>query len=118
MDLFGRLSLAVVGIGAVEPSELLARSGNVFSRQEMAMLYEAGAVGEISFRFYDKDGKPVETPLNERVIGISLEDLRRASRVMALAGGESKTQAIAGALRLGVIDVLVTDKFTAARLTA
>ncbi|MEK1930244.1 MAG: sugar-binding transcriptional regulator [Pararhizobium sp.] len=118
MDLFGRLSLAIVGIGAVEPSELLARSGNVFSRQEMAMLNEAGAVGEISFRFYDKDGKPVETPLNERVIGISLGDLKRADRVMALAGGESKTQAIAGALKLGVIDVFVTDKFTAARLTA
>lgn len=118
MDLFGRLSLAIIGIGAVEPSELLARSGNVFSRQEMAMLHDAGAVGEISFRFYDKEGKPVETPLNERVIGISLEDLKKADRVMALAGGESKTQAIAGALRLGVIDVLVTDKFTAARLTA
>ena len=118
MDLFGRLSLAIVGIGAVEPSELLARSGNTFSRQEMAMLHEAGAVGEISYRFYDKDGKPVETPLNDRVIGISLEDLRKTNRVMALAGGESKTQAIAGALKLGVVDVLVTDKFTAARLTA
>ncbi|MGF0540063.1 sugar-binding transcriptional regulator [Agrobacterium sp. ES01] len=117
MDLFGRLTLAVIGIGAVEPSELLARSGNVFSRQEMAMLHDAGAVGEISFRFYDRDGKPVETPLNERVIGISLEDLSKADRVMALAGGESKTEAIAGALRMGVIDVLVTDKFTAARLT-
>jgi DNA-binding transcriptional regulator LsrR (DeoR family) len=118
MDLFGRLSLAIVGIGAVEPSELLARSGNVFSKQELAMLNEAGAVGEISFRFYDKDGKPVETPLNERVIGISMADLRKASRVMALAGGASKTAAIDGALKLGVIDVLVTDKFTAARLTA
>ena len=104
MDLFGRLSLAIVGIGAVEPSELLARSGNTFSKQEMAMLHEAGAVGEISYRFYDEAGKPVETPLNDRV--------------MALAGGESKTQAIAGALKLGVVDVLVTDKFTAARLTA
>ncbi len=118
MDLFSRLSLAIVGVGAVEPSEMLARSGNIFSPQEMAMLHEAGAVGEISYRFFDKDGKPVETPLNERVIGISLEDLRRAERVIALAGGESKTQAIAGALKLGVIDVLVTDKFTAARLTA
>jgi DNA-binding transcriptional regulator LsrR (DeoR family) len=118
MDLFGRLTLAIIGIGAVEPSELLARSGNVFSRQEMAMLHDAGAVGEISFRFYDRDGKPVETPLNDRVIGISLEDLRKADRVMALAGGESKTEAIAGALRMGIIDVLVTDKFTAARLTA
>jgi DNA-binding transcriptional regulator LsrR (DeoR family) len=118
MDLFGRLSLAIVGIGAVEPSELLARSGNVFSRQELALLYEAGAVGEISFRFFDKDGQLVNTPLNERVIGISLDDLKRADRVMALAGGHSKTAAIAGALKLGVIDILVTDKFTAARLTA
>lgn len=118
IDLFGRLTLAIVGIGAVEPSELLARSGNVFSKQELAMLNEAGAVGEISFRFYDKNGKPVETPLNERVIGISLEELRKADRVMALAGGASKTAAIAGALELGIIDVLVTDKFTAARLTA
>jgi DNA-binding transcriptional regulator LsrR (DeoR family) len=118
MDLFGRLSLAIIGIGAIEPSELLARSGNGFSKQELAMLNEAGAVGEISFRFYDKDGRPVETPLNDRVIGISIEELRKADRVMALAGGESKTAAIAGALRLGVIDVLVTDKFTAARLTA
>ena len=82
------------------------------------MLNEAGAVGEISFRFYDKDGRPVETPLNERVLGISMEDLKKADRVMALAGGESKTQAIAGALKLGMIDVLVTDKFTAARLTS
>ncbi|MCB1332815.1 MAG: sugar-binding transcriptional regulator [Roseivivax sp.] len=116
MDLFGRLSLAIIGIGAVQPSELLARSGNVFSKQEMAQLHEAGAVGEISFRFFDKDGQLVDTPLNERVIGISIEDLKKAGRVMALAGGESKTAAIAGALKLGVIDVLVTDRFTAARL--
>jgi DNA-binding transcriptional regulator LsrR (DeoR family) len=117
MDIFGRLTLAIIGIGAVEPSELLARSGNVFSKQEMAMLHEAGAVGEISFRFYDSDGKPVQTPLNDRVIGITLEDLRKARRVMALAGGQAKTEAIRGALKLGMIDILVTDRFTAARLT-
>jgi len=118
LNLFGRLTLAIVGIGAVEPSELLARSGNVFSKQELAMLNEAGAVGEISFRFFDRNGKPVETPLNDRVIGITLDELRQADRVIALAGGESKTEAIAGALRTGIIDVLVTDRFTAARLTA
>ncbi len=118
MDLFERLSLAIIGIGAVEPSELLARSGNVFSKQEMTLLHEAGAVGEISFRFYAKDGKPLDTPLNERVIGVTIDHLKKANRVMALAGGASKTEAIAGALNLGVIDILVTDKFTAARLTA
>lgn len=117
LDLFGRLSLAIVGIGAVEPSELLARSGNVFSRQELSLLNDAGAVGEISFRFFDKDGHLVDTPLNDRVLGVSLDELKKADRVIALAGGEAKTAAISGALRLGLIDVLVTDKFTAARLT-
>lgn len=117
-DLFQRISLAVIGIGAVVPSELLARSGNIFSSQELAALNEEGVVGEVSLRFYDKTGKPVKTPLDERVIGISLDELTKADRVMALAGGAAKTEAIAGALKLGVIDVLVTDKFTAARLTA
>ena len=116
MDLFGSISLAIVGIGAVEPSELLARSGNIFSSRELADLAEAGAVGDISLRFFDKGGKPVKTPLDERVIGLPLESLARVDRVIALAGGAKKTAAIAGALRVGVVDMLVTDKFTAERL--
>jgi len=116
LDLFGSITLAIVGIGAVEPSELLARSGNIFSSRELADLAEAGAVGDISLRFFDKNGKPVKTPLDERVIGLPLEDLARVDRVIALAGGAKKTDAIAGALRVGVIDTLVTDKFTAQRL--
>lgn len=118
MDLFSRISLAIIGIGAVEPSELLARSGNIFSPQELARLQEDGVAGEISLRFFDAEGRLVKTPLDDRVIGLSLEELGKADRVMALAGGQSKTAAIAGALKLGVIDVLVTDKFTAERLTA
>lgn len=116
VDLFGSISLAIVGIGAVEPSELLARSGNIFSSRELADLADAGAVGDISLRFFDQKGRTVKTPLDERVIGISLEELAKVERVVALAGGEKKTAAIAGALRIGVIDTLVTDKFTAQRL--
>lgn len=116
IDLFGSITLAIVGIGAVEPSELLARSGNIFSSRELSDLAEAGAVGDISLRFFDKNGKPVKTPLDDRVIGLPLEDLERVDRVIALAGGSKKTDAIAGALRVGVIDMLVTDKFTAQRL--
>ncbi|NNU65844.1 sugar-binding transcriptional regulator [Rhizobium sp. WYCCWR 11152] len=116
MDLFGSITLAIVGIGAVEPSELLARSGNIFSSRELSDLAEAGAVGDISLRFFDKNGKAVKTPLDDRVIGLPLEDLERVDRVIALAGGSKKTDAIAGALRVGVIHMLVTDKFTAQRL--
>lgn len=117
MDLFGKITLAIVGIGSIEPSSLLARSGNVFSSREHADIEEAGGVGDISLRFFDADGGIVKTPLDDRVIGMTLEELSTVDRVMALAGGQSKTEAIRGALRSGVVDLLVTDKFTAGRLT-
>jgi len=116
IELFDRISLAVVGIGAIEPSRMLANSGNVFAAGELAELAEAGAVGDISLRFYDRNGRPVKTALHERVIGIDLDELASVDRVIALAGGKAKTNAIAGALRTGAINVLITDRFTAARL--
>ncbi|MCL7407460.1 hypothetical protein MWN62_00205 [Marivivens donghaensis] len=82
----------------------------------MADVTEAGGVGDTSLRFFDSDGKTVKTPLDDRVIGMTLDELAKVDRVMALAGGESKTDAIRGALRTGVIDLLITDRFTAERL--
>jgi DNA-binding transcriptional regulator LsrR (DeoR family) len=116
MELFSKVTLAVVGIGAMEPSGMLSRSGNVFTSREIAGVTNAGGVGDIGLRFFDAEGRPVTTPMDERVIGMSLSELGKTSRVMALAGGPSKTFAIRGALRTGVIDLLVTDKFTAERL--
>ena len=118
MELFGKITLAIVGIGAVEPSGMLARSGNVFSKRELADVTEAGAVGDMSLRFFDAEGRIVKTPLDERVIGITLEELSKVDRVIALAGGQCKTGAIHGALKTGVIDLLITDKFTAQRLVS
>lgn len=116
MEMFGTITLAIVGIGAMQPSSMLARSGNIFSSRELAAIREAGGVGDISLRFFDAEGRIVKTPLDERVIGMSMEELHGVERVLALAGGKSKTEAIRGALRNGVIDILITDKFTAARL--
>jgi len=114
--LFKSITVALVGIGAVEPSRLLASSGNVFSNQELESLSAHGAVGDICLRFFDAEGTPVVTPLNDRVIAIELEDLKRANRVVAIAGGRRKTAAIRGALQGHWINVLITDKATAERL--
>ncbi len=116
VDLFGKITLAFMGIGSIEPSRMLARSGNVFSSKELADVRDAGAVGDMSLRFFDIAGRPVKTPLDERVIGLTLEEIARIDRVIGLAGGQSKTNAIFGALKTGVLDVLITEKFTARRL--
>lgn len=114
--LFRRVTLALVGIGAIEPSKVLAASGNIFSPQELDMLRARGAVGDICLRFFDEAGRPVATPLDERVISIDLPRLRRVDRVVGIAGGLRKTVAVRGALRGGLVNVLITDCATAERL--
>jgi DNA-binding transcriptional regulator LsrR (DeoR family) len=114
--MFDEVTLALVGIGTVEPSGLLASSGNVFSPEELDMLYKAGAVGDICLRFFDNEGVPVKTPLDDRVIGMTLEQLRNVKRAVAVAGGKRKLSAIRAALTGGLVNVLITDRFTAQHL--
>ena len=72
INLFDKISLAIVGIGSIEPSRMLTRSGNIFSSRELLEVKEAGGVGEISLRFFNSDGVIVKTSLDERVIGLTL----------------------------------------------
>ena len=117
MELFEQVTIALVGIGTVEPSGLLASSGNIYSPEELDMLRQAGAVGDICLRFFDQTGKPVDNPLNDRVIGMNLEQLRHVKRAVGIAGGKRKLAAIRGALQGRWINVLITDRSTAEHLT-
>lgn len=114
--LWDQLDVAYVGIGGQEPSGLLASSGNVFSPEELGTVREAGGVGDIGLRFLQADGRAVETPLDRRVIGIGLEQLKRVPRSVAVAGGPGKTEAIGAAIRGYWINCLITDTYTAERL--
>ena len=113
IDCFAEVTLALVGIGSVTPSRMLANSGNAFSREELEELAAQGAVGDMGLRFFDAAGAPVVTRLDERVIGITLAEVKAAKRVVAVAGGARKTPAIAAALAGGYVDVLITDHRTA-----
>jgi DNA-binding transcriptional regulator LsrR (DeoR family) len=118
LDLFPKVTLALVGIGATEPSRALASSGNVFSPAEIKLLAGEGAVGDICLRFFDTGGREVVTELNDRVISMELEQLRAVNRVVGVAGGRRKTSAIRGALAGKLVNVLITDLASAERLLA
>lgn len=116
MSAWGALSVALVGIGSVDPSPMLRESGNAWEAADSRELARGGAVGDICLRFFDADGQPVACALNDRVMGIDLETFRGVPRRIAVAGGPSKVDAIAGALRGGWVNVLVTDIATARSL--
>ena len=114
MELFGRISVAVLGIGSIEPSPRLASSGNTFSIEELQSLKEKGAVGNICLRFYNASGEEITDAVDgSRVFGLKLERLKSIPMVVGVACGRRECQAILGALRGRWINVLVTDQFTA-----
>lgn len=115
-DQFRRLTIAFAGIGALQPSLTLANSGNTFTDEELRDLARRGAVGDIGLRFFDREGKPVRGPLDERVIGITLEELKSTPRAIGVAGGDHKVEAIRACLAGKLVNVLVTDRFTAEKL--
>ena len=116
VKLFNQITIALVGIGAVEPSPLLKKSGNIFSPLDMKLLYKHHAAGDILLRFFDDKGRLLKTGLENRVISMELEQLSQVRKAIGVAGGSRKFQGILGALRGRWINILITDRCTALQL--
>lgn len=112
------LDVALLGIGALQPSPLLADSGNSLNPDDLAGLSEQGAVGDVCLHFFDTNGVHVPSSFEDRTIGISAGKLRAIPRKIGFAGGPRKLEAIRAAAIGGWVDVLVTDSATAAALLA
>lgn len=107
---------AMIGIGKVASDATVVRAG-FMSAMQMEALRARGAVGDVMGRFFDIEGRPVQSELNERIMALTLDDLQRIERVIAVAGGSEKVEAILGALRSPYIDVLIVDERTANAVT-
>jgi deoxyribonucleoside regulator len=114
--LWQHLSVAVVGIGNVDlGTEMQMLFVNYLDAETQKRLSDAQAVGDICVRFFDIKGKPCADAMHG-IVGISLEHLRKTRRVIGLACGITKAEAILGALRGKHVNVLVTDEPAARRV--
>ncbi|MCL5045996.1 MAG: sugar-binding transcriptional regulator [Actinobacteria bacterium] len=102
----------LAGLGDLGPQSTFYQIGYV-DEATVVHLKEQGAVGDILGRHYDIDGKPAGGRLQNRTVGITLEELRNIPHVIAVAGGGAKVLPILGALRGRLINALITDEFTA-----
>ncbi|NBE94458.1 sugar-binding transcriptional regulator [Nonomuraea sp. KC401] len=116
VDAWSRLTTVLVGIGSLDPSPLLRDSGNAIDEEELETLRGLGAVGDVCLRFFDAEGRLVDSPLERRILGIPAADLLRVPRRIAIAGGRRKTAAIRAALRGGWVNTLITDVGVAEQL--
>lgn len=110
-----RAQIALVGIGDAMDGSAVVRMG-CFSAEDMVRLRRAGAVGDILGYFFDDEGRPVGPGMSDRVISLNGDALRAIPCVIGIAAEADKTTALLGALRTGILDILVTSVGNARRL--
>lgn len=103
--------------GDLSTRSLLMRDG-MPKDVTVAELRQMGGVGDVLGTVIDAEGQPLPHPINERVIGIGLEDLGGIPNVILAAGGAHKLAVNRAILRRGVVDTFVTDEATARALLA
>jgi len=114
LDIGRRASIALLGVGTVDPDSSRFMLFTALSHEEMLQITEHhGGVGETLAVIYNIDGNPCAPEYSNRVVGLTLEELKRIPLRIGVARSAEKSQAIYGALRGGHLSDLITDEAAA-----
>jgi DNA-binding transcriptional regulator LsrR (DeoR family) len=117
LDQAAKADIALMGIGRLIPHSVIQLS-NIISSEELCELNDLGAVGDIGLRFFDAEGHLIEHGINDRILGLSLDQIKSLPRVIGVSGGPEKFEVLRAALKGKLLDVLITDIANARLLLA
>lgn len=106
-----RVTVAVVGIGAWTAGE-----STIFDEVDSGtrrQVSRTGTIGEVAGLTFDAAGQAVGTPLGDRLVTVSPEQLAAVREVMGIAQGPGKVAAIRAVATSGLVTSLVTTAPTA-----
>ena len=106
-QLWSNADIAILGIGN---SEML----NVFAKDFGYRENHYDIIGDIATHFFNQEGQFVD--LYKNTLCASISDIKKAKQTIAIAFGDNKAKAIAGALRTKIISTLITDEYTARKI--
>jgi len=81
-------------------------------------MIDAGAVGDILYNFLDRDGRPIDHPVNARAISMPLARLARVTNKVLISGGAEKIEVLRATLHSLQPSTFITDERSAAALLA
>lgn len=101
----------VIGVGSLA-DDAHVRQAEMVTDGEWAELKRVDAVGDLMGSYLDANGDPVDSDVNQRSVGLHIDDLRH-KHVVAIVGGAGKGAAVLSALRSGIITDLIVSETTA-----
>lgn len=115
LDIARRANIALVGVGTVDAEVSRFVQFTALSAEEMVNIAEhCGGVGDINAFIYNAEGQPCAHEYADRVVGLTLAELKNIRYRIGVAGTAAKALPLYGALRGGYLHALITDE-TAAR---
>ncbi len=111
-----RADLAIVGLGLFGPGSPIWKTENILTEEDKKMLTSKNIAGDISLRFFNDEGQYITSKIDDRIVGLSSDQIKRIPRIIGVAGGEEKYRSIRAVLKGSLIHVLITDKHTAEKL--
>ena len=108
-------TLRFAGIGVVDAQQASLGTSGMIEPGEFDEVVRAGGCGELLGHFFDARGALVETELSGRITSLPFEDLK-TGKLVAVAGGVAKPDAMRAVLSSGLVHGLLTDEKTAGAL--
>jgi len=114
LNIARRANIALLGIGTVDPETSRFVQFTALSAEEMKQIADLyHGIGELLAIIYNQTGKPCAQSYADRVVGLTIEELRAIPLRIGVAGSLSKAAAIQGALCGGYLHTLITDETAA-----
>jgi DNA-binding transcriptional regulator LsrR (DeoR family) len=109
------VDMALISLGNPYERSTL-KSVGYLDEEDLQKLKELDVVGDMGFRFFDQMGNPINHPFDKQVVGLSLIDLKKIDKVVAVVSGIHKAESLMAMLKGEYIDVLITDEKTASEV--
>lgn len=113
LNLARSADILITGIGTIDPEYSAPLRAQYVSREELINISNAGAIGEFCGYHINFNGESVDIAQNKRIVGLDLDEIYNLPKVVGVGAGLYKAPTILGALRGGLITVLITDDETA-----
>ncbi|HEU5222774.1 MAG TPA: sugar-binding domain-containing protein [Candidatus Lumbricidophila sp.] len=112
LDLARSADTYLFSAGAADHHSVHVESGYL-TTADVDLLVAKGAVGDVVGRYIDANGNTVDPALDARTVGLTLDELRSATRTIAVISGSAKHPVAAAVVHSRLCTVLVTDEHTA-----
>ena len=114
LDIARKANIALLGVGTMDADVSRIVQFTALSAQDLKHIADdCGGVGEIGAYIYDIEGRPTALEYADRVVGLSLAEIRAIPYRIGIAASAAKALPIYGALRGGYLHTLVTDEAAA-----